>query len=334
MAFKWFSHTRITQNNSKKYDPTAICLRVGPEIHPNKIDDFFSVRGVVFIRGIVEHQAGDIPRFFLFDGTEYWPMRLRADKIHSSSETRTAFSLTLDTSDLPDVFVEKSMLVICFKNEHLQIEAPASMRLKSDHFLNSEKVFWDAVKSHPGGAVIEIGSRARSGITRRSLFPPEMKYIGFDISSGENVDVTGDAHRLSDFFPRNTFDFAFSVSVWEHLAMPWKVSIELNRVLKMGGIAMINSHQCWPSHEEPWDYFRFSEYSWNTLFNQYTGFEILDCGHGIPAIVAPAVFQKNIDSMEWHYAFLASRVVARKVSETSLLWDVPTDVVAKGTYPH
>ncbi len=185
-----------------------------------------------------------------------------------------------------------------------------------------------------GGGVIEIGSRARSGITRRSLFPSGLKYTGFDIAPGENVDVVGDAHRLSEFFPRNTFDFAFSVSVWEHLAMPWKASIELNRILKIGGVAMINSHQCWPSHEEPWDYFRFSEFSWATLFNEYTGFEILDCGHGIPAIVAPAVYQENIIDTEWHYAFLASRVVARKTSETALSWDVPTDLVVKGNYPH
>ncbi|HRE83603.1 MAG TPA: methyltransferase domain-containing protein [Opitutaceae bacterium] len=160
-----------------------------------------------------------------------------------------------------------------------------------------------------------------------------MAYTGFDICAGENVDVVGDAHELSHYFPEECFDFAFSVSVWEHLAMPWKVSLELNRILKTGGVAMINSHQCWPSHEEPWDYYRFSEYSWSTLFNPYTGFEILTCGQGFPGIVVPGVIHSTINNLEWHYGYLASRGVVRKTARTTLSWEVPTHAVASGDYP-
>lgn len=307
---------------------------VGADIHPYNIEDFLIVRGVLFIRGIVEHSPADVPDLLFRHRSFLYRMTVRADKIHASSETRTAFSASLDLNTLDcDGADHTGSLLICFKSEHVVLNDLSSQRMRNDRFLMSEKPFWDAIHQKPTGSLVEIGSRARSGITRRQSFPKEISYTGFDICEGENVDVVGDAHELSRYFPEECFDFAFSVSVWEHLAMPWKVSLELNRILKTGGVAMINSHQCWPSHEEPWDYFRFSEYSWSTLFNAYTGFEILACGQGIPGIVAPAIIQPNISDMEWHYAYLASRVVVRKISRTQLSWEVPTHAVASGNYP-
>ncbi len=82
-----------------------------------------------------------------------------------------------------------------------------------------------------------------------------MKYQGFDIVAGENVDVVGDAHQLSKHFSSKTFDFCFSVSVFEHLMWPWKVVLELNDVMKVGGMVFAQSHPTWPKHEIPWDFF-------------------------------------------------------------------------------
>ena len=72
------------------------------------------------------------------------------------------------------------------------------------------------------------------------------------------MDVMGDAHKLSDYFDKDSFDVIFSMSVFEHLAMPWKVALELNKVLKPGGMMLHTTHQTWPLHEEPWDYWRYS----------------------------------------------------------------------------
>jgi hypothetical protein len=227
-------------------------------------------------------------------------------------------------------------LFVHFRNDHLNISNPAWARLQNDRFISSEKPFTDAIKAVPSGRVLEIGSRARSGITRRELFPETMQYVGFDILPGPNVDVVGDAHALSKYFPPEHFDAAISISVWEHLAMPWKVSIELNRVLKTNGVAMINTHQSWPSHEEPWDYFRFSEHAWPTLFNAVTGFEILAAGMGSPAVMSSALTIPHLQdgNLEWSYGFLASRCVIRKIGPTALEWPVETEVVSQGRYSY
>ena len=77
--------------------------------------------------------------------------------------------------------------------------------------------------------VLEIEARARSGITHRERFSPPAKYVGLDISPGPNVDVVGDAQHLSRVVT-GKFDAVFSVATFEHLLMPWKVVLELNKV--------------------------------------------------------------------------------------------------------
>lgn len=52
-----------------------------------------------------------------------------------------------------------------------------------------------------------------------------------DILPGENVDVVGDAHALVALFPAERFDAFCSVSVFEHLLMPWAVIPQINKIL-------------------------------------------------------------------------------------------------------
>ena len=58
--------------------------------------------------------------------------------------------------------------------------------------------------------------------------------------------------------------------------MPWKVALEINKILRVGGKVYTHSHQAWPLHDIPFDYFRFSDQAWHGLFNAHTGFCIID----------------------------------------------------------
>jgi SAM-dependent methyltransferase len=192
--------------------------------------------------------------------------------------------------------------------------------------------FLQSLRNRPPGRVLELGARARSGITRRQLIPPGWDYLGLDIVAGENVDVVGDAHELARLFAGIQFDAIFSISVFEHLAMPWKVAVEMNRVLVPGGLVFTQSHQSWPMHELPWDFWRFSEQAWAALFNPATGFEIVERGLAEPLdMVArrwhPAVHFSNAP------AYGLSSVLARKINETRLDWDVDLSSVTVGNYP-
>lgn len=302
------------------------------------IRDFFVFRDVLFARGHVERYGGSDPQISvrLWDETVH-PVSRSEDDFFPSNPERYAFCFSLQLPVHAAMeSLEKISVIFDFPSGRAEKSRVTADAIAHDPYLTSEAGFWAHVHAHPEANVLEIGSRARSGVNRRGLFPSTCNYTGFDIVAGENVNCVGDAHQLSQILPSNNFDIVFSVSVWEHLSMPWLVSLELNKVMKTGGIAMICTHPSWPSHEEPWDYFRFSNYSWDALFNRETGFEIVTRGTGLPCVMGPSQIVPSVQAsrMEWHYAYLCTRCVAKKIAESKLSWPVDPGIVSEGNYPH
>lgn len=199
------------------------------------------------------------------------------------------------------------------------------------HGLTAE--FRAMLATAPPGRVLEIGARARSGNVRRDWVPAGWDYSGFDIMAGPNVDVVGDAHALSRHYPADSFDAVMAFSVLEHLLMPWKFVIELNRVLKPGAIGMFTTHQCWPLHDEPWDFWRYSDKAWTGLLNPATGFEIVAARMGEPAYVVPQRCAPATAFPEQPGAALASFVLFRKTGPTRLDWPVELGDILQTHYP-
>lgn len=203
-----------------------------------------------------------------------------------------------------------------------------------DPFFSAFERFRSQLATRPGGRVLEIGSRARSAITRRDWLPGHLEYVGLDLLPGPNVDVVGDAHELSRLFERESFAGIVSFSVFEHLAMPWKVALEMNHVLAPSALVFTQTHHTWVVHEEPWDFWRFSAYSWQPLFNAATGFEVVEAVCGDPARIHPCCATPATRVLQGTTAaFLGSASIVRKISSTSLTWPVPTRIAAAGAYP-
>jgi hypothetical protein len=182
------------------------------------------------------------------------------------------------------------------------------------------------------GRFLELGSRARSGLVNNGVVPQGWTYVGMDIHAGPNVDVVGDAHELSSIFPDQKFDAVMSMSVVEHLLMPWKIAIELNQVMNTGGIGLFTTHQAWPLHDAPWDFWRFSRESWTGLFNRATGFEILGAEVAEPGFIVPQRCHAATN-FGMGPAYLSSVVLFRKISETKLRWDVSLTDILANEYP-
>jgi predicted SAM-dependent methyltransferase len=90
--------------------------------------------------------------------------------------------------------------------------------------------------------VLELGSRNVTGSNLRNRFS-NTDYVGFDFYAGENVDIVGDAHKLSSYFAnKEKFDLIFSSAVFEHLYMPWVAAVEIQKLLKVGGYVFIETH--------------------------------------------------------------------------------------------
>lgn len=141
------------------------------------------------------------------------------------------------------------------------------------------------IGNKPGFKVLEIGSREVTGISNARKGFSKAKYVGFDYYSGDNVDVVGDAHKLSTYFEdEEKFDLVYSSACFEHFAMPWVVAVEISKVLKIGGIVFVETHFSYSSHERPWHFFQFSDMALKVLFSKSLGFECLESGMSNPIV--------------------------------------------------
>ena len=195
--------------------------------------------------------------------------------------------------------------------------------------------FLEGIKGKEGLTILEIGSRNRSGNTYRSFVPPKTTYVGFDIIAGENVDVIGDVHNLSAYFPDQKFDMVYSVAVFEHLAMPWKAILEINHVMKEGGYLYIATHPCWPPHELPWDFWRYQKSSFAALLNIKTGFKLLEATETGSARIVPTSRDRSQSLLARENTYLFTGAYAQKISapDPNLNWNVKISDITDTLYP-
>lgn len=153
--------------------------------------------------------------------------------------------------------------------------------------------FWNWLENHPGSRVLEIGTRRweehRPGghRDRVMLACPTAQYVGTDAMAGQDVDVVADAMRLSDVFPAESFDAVLCVSTLEHIAWPWVAVREIASVLRRDGVCLVTTHQSFPLHHYPSDYFRFSTDALRALFCLGMGWEIVSADYSFAAKVVP-----------------------------------------------
>jgi len=91
--------------------------------------------------------------------------------------------------------------------------------------------------------------------------------IGVEVESTlhdqSNVDFFYDGVNLP--FKDNEFDVVLSAEVMEHVPDPEKFLSEIYRVLRDDGVAIITVPFLVPLHEQPLDYYRYTEYSLRDL---------------------------------------------------------------------
>jgi SAM-dependent methyltransferase len=180
--------------------------------------------------------------------------------------------------------------------------------------------------------LLDIGGRARSRI-QKSLDYPDCDVTVFDIIPDPGVDVVGDAHELSRHFPPASFDFAMSLAVFEHLLMPWKVAVEMSRVMKPGGVCLIWAPHTHAIHDVPWDFFRFSDQAWHALFNRRTGWEVIATDMSYMVHVVPAVHPSSPAYAEVTHGYMSCGVMARCIGPSEVDWPVALTEVIDTTYP-
>lgn len=194
------------------------------------------------------------------------------------------------------------------------------------------------IGNKPGLKILEIGSREVTGHSnaRKQLLNAE--YIGFDYYAGPNVDVVGDAHKLSSYFKEGTqFDIIYSSACFEHFAMPWLVASEIAKLLKVGGIVFVETHFSFVAHERPWHFFHFTDIALKTLFSPTLGFECLDSGMSNPivgrfsSLADKYLRNKSLKGLYCHSEYLGKKI--KNVQDFDWSKVELADVVGDTKYP-
>jgi hypothetical protein len=164
----------------------------------------------------------------------------------------------------------------------------------------------------PRPTVVELGTRRQEGQqrSRHHVWVPHAdQYIGVDYEPGDDVDLVADAHELSRHVPCSSVDAVVSCSTFEHIKYPWIAALEIAKVLKIGGLILIQAPQTFALHAFPHDYWRFSTEGLKTLFPPALGFEVLSCHYQYPCqIVSP-----DDPTQSSSPSYLSVCLVARKI---------------------
>lgn len=171
-------------------------------------------------------------------------------------------------------------------------------------------IFYERISSTPDLDVLEIGTRRVEGnpsTTRRAIAHPTSRYVTSDFAAGEDVDVVADVHRLTDTFQPESFDLVWACSVFEHLPRPWIAAREMAAVTRPGGWVFVHTHQSFPIHAFPHDYYRFSREALEVMFDD-AGMRILGSGYQFPA----KVVSDSLPGLEAAEAWLNVVILAEK----------------------
>ncbi|PYS98672.1 MAG: hypothetical protein DMF63_14880 [Acidobacteria bacterium] len=175
--------------------------------------------------------------------------------------------------------------------------------------------FIDQCRMIDAPKVLELGTRrsyAERSTRHDSWIPHASKFIGADIELAEDVDIVVDAHRLTETTGHEEFDAVISCSSFEHFKYPHLAAHEIMKAMKIGGLLFIQTHQSYPLHASPHDYFRFSREALSGLFGTRMGFEVIATDFEFPVRLKA----KESSEVSFMPAYLNTRLFGKKVSTT------------------
>ena len=163
--------------------------------------------------------------------------------------------------------------------------------------------------------VLELGTKRSipTRSTKHDTFVPHAgQYLGTDIEAGIDVDIVADVHCLTNITGVEQFDIIISCSTFEHLKYPHLAAHEIMKALKVGGVLFIQTHQSFPLHAYPLDYFGFSREALAGLFGTRMGFRVNAIDYEFPVrLYTPR------ESLLYRYeAYLNVRLLGEKTNST------------------
>jgi SAM-dependent methyltransferase len=182
--------------------------------------------------------------------------------------------------------------------------------INSPYYLHFRSLFADlehaSTRAH--GRLLDIGCGNKP---YEKMFAGRIsQYVGCDVvqSSERRVDVISEATAIP--LPDATFDTILCTQVIEHVSDHLKLLEEAFRLLRSSGVLILSGPLYWPLHEEPYDFFRFTEHGFRYLLEK-VGFVVDEIvGNGGKWATCGQVLVHTVESSRLNY-----RVVIRTINQ-------------------
>jgi SAM-dependent methyltransferase len=105
--------------------------------------------------------------------------------------------------------------------------------------------------------ILDVGSMNVNGSYRELMSDPNWHYTGLDAAAGPGVDIVLPSPYDWSPLTTNSFDVVVSGQAFEHIEYPWVTILEINRVLKPGGVVCLIAPSGGHEHRYPVDCWRY-----------------------------------------------------------------------------
>lgn len=142
-------------------------------------------------------------------------------------------------------------------------------------FATVNPIIHESIRKYASGILVDIGcgEKPYASITKDYV----TSHIGIDypgtLHSRQEVNVYATAYNTA-LMP-DSCDTVLCTYALEHLEEPNEAIAEASRILKCGGVAIYAVPLYWHLHEEPRDFFRYTKYGLQYLFEK-NGFTIIE----------------------------------------------------------
>ncbi len=134
----------------------------------------------------------------------------------------------------------------------------------------------ERVRHHARGELLDVGCGSKP--FARIFTGQVLRYRGTDLAASRYLGDAGpDAFARAEAQPfrSGSFDTVLGLSMLTYLPEPGRMIHEAHRVLRPGGVLILEFTQMVPLHDEPYDYFRFTRFGAEHLLRE-AGFEPIE----------------------------------------------------------
>lgn len=181
-------------------------------------------------------------------------------------------------------------------------------------YLHLRSLFADleSASAHARGRLLDIGCGNKP---YEKMFAGRVEeHLGCDVaqSDAHSVDVICPATEIP--FPDASFDTVLCTQVIEHVEDHRALLSEAYRLLRPGGVLILSGPMYWPLHEEPYDFFRFTEHGLRYLLTRAGFAEIKIKNNGGKWALCGTVLIQTAVTTRFASSFLTRRLVIPSIN--------------------